>query len=46
MAEPARRAHARTVEALVEPERAVFLRALSVLVAAGNQYGRAALRLA
>ena len=46
MAEPARRAHARTVESLIEPDRAVFLRSLAVLVAAGNQYGRAALRLA
>ncbi len=46
MAEPARRAHARTVAALAEPDRGVFLRSLAVLVAAGNEVGRAALRLA
>jgi DNA-binding MarR family transcriptional regulator len=45
MAEPARRAHARTIAALPEPEREMFLRALATLVDAGNTYGRAALRL-
>jgi MarR family transcriptional regulator, lower aerobic nicotinate degradation pathway regulator len=45
MAEPARRAHARTIEALPAPEREAFLRALAQLVDAGNAYGRAALRL-
>lgn len=43
--EPARRAHARTIEALPEAERATFLRALAGLVEAGNDYGRAPLRL-
>jgi DNA-binding MarR family transcriptional regulator len=43
--EPAHRAHARTIEALAEPEREVFLRALATLVDAGNAYGRAPLRL-
>jgi MarR family transcriptional regulator, lower aerobic nicotinate degradation pathway regulator len=45
MAVPAGRAHARTIEALPEPEREVFLRALAMLVDAGNSYGRAPLRL-
>jgi len=45
MAEPARRAHARTIAALPESEREMFLRALATLVDAGNTYGRAALRL-
>jgi DNA-binding MarR family transcriptional regulator len=45
IAEPARRAHARTIEALPEVERDVFLRALARLVDAGNAYGRAPLRL-
>jgi MarR family transcriptional regulator, lower aerobic nicotinate degradation pathway regulator len=43
--EPARRAHARTVESLPEPAREAFLRALARLVEAGNGYGRAPLRL-
>ena len=42
---PARRAHVRTIEALPEDEREAFLRALAKLVAAGNAYGRAPLRL-
>lgn len=42
---PARRAHVRTVEALPEAERDMFLRALARLVEAGNTYGRAPLRL-
>jgi MarR family transcriptional regulator, lower aerobic nicotinate degradation pathway regulator len=45
IAEPARRAHARTIEALPDAEREVFLRALARLVDAGNAYGRAPLRL-
>jgi DNA-binding MarR family transcriptional regulator len=45
MAEPARRAHARTVEALTVEDRAVFLHSLARLVEAGNEYGRAPLRL-
>lgn len=43
---PARRAHVRTIEALPEQEREEFLRALAKLVQAGNDYGRAPLRLA
>ncbi len=42
---PARRAHVRTIEALPDNEREAFLRALAKLVAAGNGYGRAPLRL-
>lgn len=45
MEEPARRAHARTIEALPEAEREAFLRTLATLVDAGNAYGRAPLRL-
>lgn len=41
----AERAHARTIEALPRPEREAFLRALSILVEAGNHMGRAALKL-
>jgi len=41
----AERAHARTVEALPKPERDAFVRALSVLVEAGNPMGRATLKL-
>ncbi|HVY15823.1 MAG TPA: MarR family winged helix-turn-helix transcriptional regulator [Rhodopila sp.] len=43
---PARRAHVRTIEALPDDEREAFLRALARLVEAGNEYGRAPLRLA
>jgi DNA-binding MarR family transcriptional regulator len=46
MAEAARHAHERTVAALPAAERAIFLRSLARLVAAGNEYGRAPLRLA
>lgn len=42
---PARRAHDRIIEALAAPERQRFLLALAELVEAGNDYGRAALRL-
>jgi DNA-binding MarR family transcriptional regulator len=42
----AERAHARTVEALPKGEREVFLVALRALVNAGNEYGRAPMRLA
>jgi len=45
MAEAASRAHERTVEALPTAERAAFLRALARLVDAGNDFGRAPLRL-
>jgi DNA-binding MarR family transcriptional regulator len=45
MAQPARRAHTRTIEALPPAERAIFLHALAQLVAAGNDFGRAPLRL-
>jgi len=45
MAQPARRAHARTIEALSSAERTIFLNALAKLVAAGNDFGRAPLRL-
>jgi DNA-binding MarR family transcriptional regulator len=45
LAVPAARAHARTVAALGETERAAFLQALRVLVEAGNDSGRAPLRL-
>jgi DNA-binding MarR family transcriptional regulator len=40
------RAHARTIEALPPEQRAAFLEALGALVAAGNGYGRAPMRLA
>lgn len=42
---PARRAHARTVEALAPAERQVFVQALAQLVQSGNAHGRAPLRL-
>ena len=45
MEAPARRAHDRTLEALPPAERQRFLKALAKLVDAGNDYGRAALRL-
>ncbi len=41
----AERAHARTVAALPPAQQAVFLEALARLVAVGNQYGRAPMRL-
>ena len=41
----AQRAHERTVEALAPRQRAAFLAALRKLVDAGNEYGRAPLRL-
>ena len=41
----AQRAHDRTVEALAPRQRAAFLAALRKLVDAGNEYGRAPLRL-
>jgi DNA-binding MarR family transcriptional regulator len=41
----ARQAHERTVEALAPEERALFLAQLRTLVDAGNEYGRAPLRL-
>jgi len=46
MSHAARRAHARTVEALPPDQRAAFLHALARLVDAGNDFGRAPLRLA
>ena len=42
----AERAHARTVEALAPGDRTAFLIALRALVNAGNEYGRAPMRLA
>ena len=42
---PALRAHDRTIAALVPNDRARFLAALRHLVDAGNEYGRAPLRL-
>jgi len=42
---PARRAHERTVEALPPEELAHFMEVLRRLVDAGNEYGRAPLRL-
>jgi len=45
MGAPARRAHERTLEALAPAERQRFLKMLAQLVDAGNDYGRAALRL-
>jgi DNA-binding MarR family transcriptional regulator len=45
MAPAARRAHARTIEALSPQQRDAFLHALAQLVASGNDFGRAPLRL-
>ena len=45
MAESAGRAHARTIDSLPAAERARFLAALACLVEAGNEHGRAFLRL-
>jgi DNA-binding MarR family transcriptional regulator len=45
MRQPAQRAHVRTIEALPPAERTVFLHALAHLVDAGNEFGRAPLRL-
>jgi DNA-binding MarR family transcriptional regulator len=45
MAQPALRAHVRTIEALAPTERSEFLHALACLVDAGNAFGRAPLRL-
>ena len=45
MQDAAQRAHERTVEALAPRQRAAFLEALRTLVNAGNEYGRAPLRL-
>jgi len=42
---PARRAHERTIEALPAKKRAAFLEIMRRLVDAGNEYGRAPLRL-
>ena len=42
---PARRAHARTVEALAPADRRAFVQALAQLVQSGNAHGRAPLRL-
>ncbi len=46
MTDAAQRAHARTVEILSSDERAAFLHFLARLVDAGNDLGRAPLRLA
>jgi len=45
MQEPVFRAHARTIEALDLEHRALFMELLARLVDAGNDYGRAKLRL-
>ncbi len=45
MQAPARRAHARTIAALSPAEQAQFLALLARLVDAGNEHGRARLRL-
>jgi len=45
MDEAAQRAHDRTIAALPEPERSAFLESLARLVDAGNDYGRAPMRL-
>ena len=45
MSDAAQRAHDRTVEPLSPRQRATFLAALRRLVDAGNEYGRAPLRL-
>lgn len=42
---PARRAHARTIEALMPADRSAFVQALAQLVQSGNAHGRALLRL-
>lgn len=42
---PAQRAHQRTVEALPPAQRAAFLQAMLVLIEAGNESGRARLRM-
>jgi len=46
MKRAAERAHARTIEALPPADRDAFLGALRLLVDAGNEYGRAPMRLA
>jgi MarR family transcriptional regulator, lower aerobic nicotinate degradation pathway regulator len=43
---PARRAHERTIETLKPRERDGFMKALSHLVSAGNEHGRAPMRIA
>jgi len=45
MEAPARRAHERTIDALKPKERAGFLSALAHLVSAGNEHGRAPMRI-
>jgi len=45
MEEPARRAHERTIDALQPRDRALFLKALTHLVGAGNDHGRAPFRI-
>jgi DNA-binding MarR family transcriptional regulator len=45
MREPARRAHERTIDALPHADRERFVELLRRLVDAGNDYGRAPLRL-
>jgi MarR family transcriptional regulator, lower aerobic nicotinate degradation pathway regulator len=46
MEQPARHAHRRTIDALKPRDRATFLKALAVLVSAGNEHSRAPLRVA
>jgi len=45
MEQPARRAHARTIDALKPRERISFMQALAHLVSAGNDHGRAPFRI-
>ena len=45
MEDPARRAHERTINPLGRRDRALFMKALAQLVTAGNDHGRAPLRI-
>ena len=45
MGAPARRAHERTINPLGRRDRALFMKALTQLVSAGNAHGRAPLRI-
>jgi MarR family transcriptional regulator, lower aerobic nicotinate degradation pathway regulator len=45
MHEPVTRAHSRTIAALEPEDRAAFMKYLSILIDAGNDFGRAKLRL-
>ena len=45
MYEPVTRAHSRTIAALEPEDQAEFMKYLGILVDAGNEFGRAKLRL-